>query len=79
MAMEGVAANAVDFGSGGGIIVDEMDGDRRVISRQGAGVSPGSINSASLEDDVDWWTTSFGRRMLQIERRQAASRPMIFM
>lgn len=75
MQMDGVAANAVDHGTGGGIVRDEMDGDRRVIQGQGAGVLPGVVDGSQW--DVHWYTTVFGRRAIEIERRRSAIVPMV--
>ena len=73
-AMEGDAWKAVDLGTGGLLAKDTMDGSRRTIGQTGAGVEPGVVGG--LQDDVFWATTRFGRRVLDLERRLVARRPM---
>ena len=72
--MEGVAARGVDLGTGAMLAKDTMDGGRRTIGQTGAGVEPGV--AGGLQDDVFWAVTIFGRRVLDLERRLVARRPM---
>ena len=74
MQMEGVAARGVDLGTGAMLAKDTMDAGRRTIGQTGAGVEPGV--AGGLQDDIFWAVTIFGRRVLDLERRLVARRPM---